>query len=72
MLDEKLRRCNRRFVIARTGSKTIKRDSPLLDRKNLMFSLEVVPGGGIEPPTRGFSISLVIRTPRLRIAQPVT
>ncbi len=32
----------------------------------------MVLGGGIEPPTRGFSISLVIRTRRLRNAQPVT
>jgi len=38
----------------------------------LFHWLEVVPGGGIEPPTRGFSISLVIRANCLRIGQTVT
>jgi len=33
---------------------------------------EMVPGGGIEPPTRGFSISRVIRAACLGGAQPVT
>ena len=43
-----------------------------LSRKYLFSWVIVVPGGGIEPPTRGFSISLESQLEPLKLLQSVT
>jgi len=61
----------KRLINPRRQHKTMRCLGPMDHARNCFQREKMVPGGGIEPPTRGFSIDLLIRARCFKIAQLV-